>query len=1430
MSNIQKAKGSISEVAKAIKDLSAEQAVYRMELADCSEKEMIAAMRKNKLSQADIKASLAKRASTTATITDKAATDADTASKYANLKVTNLLKVAWSKFTAFAMANPWLVAITATIAGLTALYAVVDHFTLSLEEAKEKLETTESELESVNQQIEELNTQIKTLESLETPSITDKEDLERLKAENEELRIRQRYLEKQKQNDEKDVSDTAKHDYKVKYGSTSREDIDNRKNALSNPVSSGGTASSYLTGGTATSTTPYAAGQQAQETEEYDKLADLIAQYELYSEKKKEAIANDDAESLAKYNEKLGDVETELMDCRTELQGFADDIALTGDSQDLENVKGDLALIDETLFSAGERLVDYVNNTLNATDTEKLTELAKNGELTADVLKKNFLEVDEYLKKNGLTLEDLISILDLYQEELENIPDKTGNLSTEELNKNINTAFDSIKKSHSALQEFKEAMSNGMTESALDGVAGLSDELKALVAEFHAGTVSADELYSALTEHYNTDLENYGKALIEKNQDNAEFYNRVGLNDSDFVNHMLENYKVDLSNCKDYNQARTEIELKTIRTLGDMWSKYYNIQTDTYTSQLNSLAQSAYGAARAGVSDEDNEALQLYKQITGQVTNYRNAIKELENIAYNGIESSFEGIGGGSSSSKSSSKTTFDWIETKISRIQRQISNFGKTVSATWLSWSTRNNALLSELSAVNEEIVTQKQAYEKYLSLANSVGLSEPYKSLVQSGGLRIDTITDENLKEKIQLYQDYYEKHLDALDAYNEGATTLAEKTREQFDLAASEYDSYISTVTSKADILNAYIDQVEARGHMVSKSYYEELKKVEQSNISSLQSKYSQLTSILNNAVANGTIKKGSEEYNNMKSEIDGVQQALIEANTALIEYDNTMRDLDWEVFDKIQDKISGVIEEADFLIDLMSDEKMFDGGITEYGQATMGLHAINYETYMNQSKKYGEELLEINKQLADDPNNWTLIERKEELIELQRESILAAQDEQQAILDLKQEGYDELLDSLDSAIEKYNELMDAERDLYDYEKSVSEQTSNIASLRKQIIAYSGDNSESAKSKIQQITVDLEKAEQELQETEMDKNIQDRQQLLTALKDEAELFVSEKMDNQDQILKEVIADTNIHIDAIKDTLDSQTSSVGTALSEEMNKIFGEGSSFVSIESTISTTLTDIKNLIQSMSSGNNATNGSSSGGNTNISSTPSTSAPTVSSTPSTPSTTNVSNGSSASGKWGSWFIPKSDSFPKEKLRTEVSIVDRLKSLSYDSSFDARASYYAAMGGSGEYRGSASQNTWMIAEMKKHGYRTGGTIGSLIKSTGEDGFVLARTGEEILSLDKIKELGFTFEKMKPIVDTMKYLPNLTNNTSNVTNAPNITVDMSGMQVVANDPDQFAKQVAHSMQNYKFVKQIMNDETFGNALGRNTLMSRTRR
>ena len=89
-------------------------------------------------------------------------------------------------------------------------------------------------------------------------------------------------------------------------------------------------------------------------------------------------------------------------------------------------------------------------------------------------------------------------------------------------------------------------------------------------------------------------------------------------------------------------------------------------------------------------------------------------------------------------------------------------------------------------------------------------------------------------------------------------------------------------------------------------------------------------------------------------------------------------------------------------------------------------------------------------------------------------------------------LFKEGIDIELYSLQERIDKYEESLDSAKDLYEYNKKIKEQTENIGSLRKQLSAYQNDDSEEGRAKVQQLQLELSKAEDELKESEYEKYI--------------------------------------------------------------------------------------------------------------------------------------------------------------------------------------------------------------------------------------------------------------------------------------------------------------------------------------------------
>lgn len=559
-----------------------------------------------------------------------------------------------------------------------------------------------------------------------------------------------------------------------------------------------------------------------------------------------------------------------------------------------------------------------------------------------------------------------------------------------------------------------------------------------------------------------------------------------------------------------------------------------------------------------------------------------------------------------SSSSKSSSKKsskkseedkeeTFDWIEIAIDRIERAIDNLELKATSAFRTWGSRTSNLRKQMSKVTDEIKLQQKAYNRYIQEANSVGLDAHYAKLVRNGAIDIETIDDEDLIEQIQQYQEWYEKALDCAYAVDELNESLAELYQQNFDNVVAKYEGMLSIIEHEKSMLEESISQAEERGYIASVQYYEALMERERNNINKLTEQRNKIQAALSEAVASGTIAEYSEAWYEMNSQINDVTLSIEEANTAMIEYSNSIRDIEWEIFDLMQEKIGHVVEETEFLVDLLSSDKLHeDGGqLTEEGMATMGLHGMAYNTHMEQAKRYAQELKEIEQDIANDPHNQNLLERRQELLEAQRDSILAAEDERQAIVDLVQEGIDLELEALEERIDKYNESLESAKDLYEYQKRIKEQTQEIAVLEKQMMAYQGDDSEETKAKIQQIKVDLESARDELEETEYDHYIEDTEKMLDDLLTEYEELLNMRLDDVDALISDMIDRINQNSDTINDTLHSLAAEFGYEVSDIMKNTWMNDGQVVTvydndIMNSITNAATSLSNELQSIDDG--------------------------------------------------------------------------------------------------------------------------------------------------------------------------------------------------------------------------------------------------
>lgn len=524
---------------------------------------------------------------------------------------------------------------------------------------------------------------------------------------------------------------------------------------------------------------------------------------------------------------------------------------------------------------------------------------------------------------------------------------------------------------------------------------------------------------------------------------------------------------------------------------------------------------------------------------------------------------------GTKSSSKSSSSNNdaekefeeeFDLIAIAVDRASEAIDRLKVIADSAFKTLTTRNSALVSEISAVANKINVENRAYESYMAKANSLGLDETWARKIREGSFEISTVTDEDLADKIKDYQDFYEKAIEAKDAVADLHKEIANLYKDRFDNLSNDFENQLSLLEHLTNTYDNGIDDLEERGYLASTKFYEAMQNVEKQNIDIQKKELDSLVKSMSEAVNSGEIKEGSEAWYDMQNDINSVKEAIQESETALVKFQNSIRETKWDRFDYLQEQISNITDEANFMIDLMKNSNLYtdNGKFTDTGMATLGLHGQNYNVYMAQADKYAEELKKLNAEIANDPNNTKLLEHRQDLLEAQRDAILAAEDEKQAIKDLVADGIEKELDALQDLIDKYTDAIDTAKDLHDYQKDIEKQSSEIAKLQKQLIAYSGDNSEETKATIQKIQVDLADAMDDLEETQYEHYISEQKKLLDNLYDEYEAILNEHLDNIDALMADMIATINSNSANISTTLQTQSEKVGYDLSAAMRSIW--------------------------------------------------------------------------------------------------------------------------------------------------------------------------------------------------------------------------------------------------------------------------------
>lgn len=1044
---------------------------------------------------------------------------------------------------------------------------------------------------------------------------------------------------------------------------------------------------------------------------------------------------------------------------------------------------------------------------------------------------------------------------------------------------------------------------NRLSSSTLDSIAKAFPELNESVKQFRNGLLSSEELFALLEQAYNDDAEAYKISEQNKYIYTNDFWNQVVTGNEKLQNMLTSFYGNDWKEWKNLAEAKAGCEAQLVSKLGNLWSKYFENQLtafkivkdaetgmmsvqDNEDSPLNQKSNPLKtGFAGAKMMDNLHQEIKASQEkdkekVLNYVNEYNYAWKRLQETFKNNapdlsITTDWQSLGKDSSSSSGSSDSSseptpekFNWIERLISKISKAYDRLKNKVADTTRTWLNRNNALSDSMETLLSEINAQSDAYDFYMDKFNSYDLDGYYKDQIANGSFNIETVYDDDLKDAISDCQDLYDKAQDAADSVQSLNIEIRQLAKSRFDNIQSQFEGVIGKVTAIRDLYGKEDDLMQSQGWFASTLLNNSMIEQEQKNLEKLEQERDALTKALNSAMASGKIEAESEDWYSMQSAIDDCTSSIYDAKKALVEYDNAIRQINWDAFDRTRDDVSNLIDETQFLVNLLKDEDITDdnGNMNDNGKAAQALIAQKYQLYLNQAKAYKDEILKIDEELARDPYDKELLDRKQELIKAQQDAVNSSISEKEALKNLVQEGYDTFLDKLNEVIQKYKDLMSQQKDAYDYEKSIAEKTKALNALQKQYSSYQGDNSEEGKKNIQQLKDQINTAKDDLKDTEYEKLISDTQAILDNLADTTKTWLDGRLDSFDITMQEIIDQSNENASNISQTITSTAENYGYKLSESMssiwsinasnitngiNSVLGDFSNkFVEGSNAINKVCGDINAAVQGLLKNSNdeaqrvadeiarqqaeqnantdggySDGGGSSGGGDDWSD----------------NWDNSDSGSSDDGgSDGVNWIYEEDSYPKDLLDIENSIVDRLKYNSIASSFGARAGYYEQITGDSDYYGTADQNILLLDYLKSHGLKKGSkSAHGGLTLTDEDGL-----GSEVIvtKYGTLRQLEagdtvFSKEQVQKLWDMSKGITALTPNMglNNITTKlPDIPANSKSM---TNKVDVEFGDVTLSLPNVKnyedFMKQMVSDKRFlkavqegtlGQVLGRNSL------
>ena len=394
---------------------------------------------------------------------------------------------------------------------------------------------------------------------------------------------------------------------------------------------------------------------------------------------------------------------------------------------------------------------------------------------------------------------------------------------------------------------------------------------------------------------------------------------------------------------------------------------------------------------------------------------------------------------------------------------------------------SLKNGTKVNTKGIKNKKLLKQLNAYNKALDNASKKAKNsqEKYNQLSQQ-------LTIAKNKEM--------EIAATSAESQAEYAQKAIEAEQTKFDNVSQYYNTKIDYEKSLADKSEKDRELDSAKGNYTKSSDYNtqisDMQKQQQ-----LQSELAEkLQKQLDKSVKSGKIKKGSDEWLKMRTEIVEAESAVADYNTQIENLKQQQLTTKYEeMFDRAIDKADKFISKLNSIDDLISDDMKYDyetGELTEFGALSIALNAKELDSQIVNIKQYAQK----RKQIMDDFANGKYGEQKYDELMAENDSsmqsaIKNASNYRDAIVKIITSQAQAVQDALFKVMDARKKALQKKKEYFDYDKQLKNKTSEIQLLDQQIAALDGLTDAESKAMKAKLEAQRKEKQEDLDDTVRD-----------------------------------------------------------------------------------------------------------------------------------------------------------------------------------------------------------------------------------------------------------------------------------------------------------------------------------------------------